>query len=506
MDGSWLLWALLAFPAAAALGCLAARTARLALLVASAAGASWALLAAAVAVAAIFGEPVSAGAGWLYLDALSGFHLGVLGLVFGAGSLYAWGYFRRELAAGQFAAGAARRFGALWSGSAAAMALVLASNNLGLMWVGVEATTLLTAFLICAHVNPLSLEAMWKYLVVCSVGVAFAFVGTLLVAASARGLGVEPAETLLWTRLAGSAGRLDPAAMKLAFVFLVVGYGTKAGLAPMHSWLPDAHSQAPAPVSALFSGFMLSAALYCVMRCLPLVEGATGNAGWGRSLLVALGLVSVLAAAAFTVFQTDGKRLLAYSSVEHLGVIALGLGLGGLGAFAALWHTLNHSISKSLAFFSVGRLGQLHGTHDLEKLGGALRRSPVWGAGLLGAMLALIGVAPFAIFMSEFQVLRAAAEAGEADPWQYLTMALFLLGLGIVFVGVLRQAIAVAWGGPAEGDKEADGADGGRERPALVDALLVFGGLALVLLLGLWLPAPLSEAIGRAAAILGGRP
>ena len=488
-----LLWALLILPPVLAGTCCVARSARRILLLVSAGGAGWSALAGAAASAAYASGSLFVAHGWLYLDALSAYHLTVLGLVFGASSIYAWGYFQGELADGMLSLRAARRFGALWFGSAAAMTAVLLSNNLGLMWVGIEATTLLTAFLICVHVTPLSLEAMWKYLVVCSVGVAFAFVGTLLVAASAQRLGLGASEMLLWTRLRESAALLAPGPMKLAFLFLLVGYGTKAGFAPLHSWLPDAHSQAPAPVSALFSGFMLNTALYCLMRYLPLVEGATGGTGWGGGLLVVFGILSILLAAVFIVFQHDGKRLLAYHSVEHIGIIALGLGLGGIGTFAALWHTLNHAVCKALAFFSVGRLGQMYGTHDLGRMAGAMRRSPVWGIGFFGGVLALIGVAPFAIFMSEFQILRAAAAAHA-----YVALILFLLGAGIVFVGALRHAMTSAWG---EGVCEPKLQPGG-----VADAVLVFGALALLLLLGLWMPGPLRSALEQAALIVRGRP
>jgi hydrogenase-4 component F len=456
-------------------------------------GAIWGALAGVTAWIALAAGSVAAARGWLYLDALSAYHLALLGLVQGTSSIYAWGYFRGEVATGAFTAGAARRFGSLWFGAAAAMTAVLTCNNLGLMWVGIEATTLLTAFLISVHVTPLSLEATWKYLVVCSVGVAFAFVGTLLVAASAIQLGLEPSAMLLWTRLAESAGRLAPGSMKLAFLFMLVGYGTKAGLAPLHSWLPDAHSQAPAPVSALFSGFMLNAALYCILRVLPLVEAATGYQGWGRQLLTVFGIASVLVAAAFIVFQRDGKRLLAYSSVEHLGVIALGMGLGGVGTVAALWHALNHAIAKPLAFFAIGRLGKLYGTHDLGALAGAVRRSAVWGVGFCGGLLALIGVAPFAIFMSEFQVLRAAAEARTMG-----ALVLFPIGAAIVFVGALRHVMSTAWGEELSAPPV--------EPVGAVDLGLVGGGLLLLLVLGVWLPAPLGDALTAAARVIEGRP
>ena len=449
-------------------------------------------LLAAVASLVFMAGPLSGSGGWLTMDALSAYHALALSLVFGSSSVYAGVYFQIELDSGRLTPGEARRFGSLWFGALAAMTMVLVCGNLGLMWVGMEATTLITAFLICIHVRPLALEAMWKYLLVCSVGVAFAFVGTLLIGASAQKLNLNAYELLLWSRLMASAAKLDPTFMKLAFVFLLVGYGTKAGLAPMHNWLPDAHSQAPAPVSALFSGFMLNAGLYCIMRCLPLVDGAMGGSGWGGRLLAALGLVSIVVAAAFIPFQRDAKRLLAYSSVEHMGIIALGAGLGGVGVFAALWHTLNHALCKPLAFFAAGRLGQDYGSHDLKALAGSLRKSLWWGGAFFASLLVIIGMAPFAVFMSELQVLRAAADAGA-----YWSMAVFLAGACIVFVGASRYAVEAAWG---------DSVVEPRDVPAgLASRTLISGALGALLLLGLWLPGPLRLALEQAAAVVGGR-
>src|SRR5713226_5790680 len=354
---------------------------------------------------------VSAAGEWFYIDAFSAFHIAVLVLVFLLSSAFAGLYFTNEADHGAFNPATARRFGALWLGSLAAMMLVLMSNNLGIMWVGMEATTLLSAFLISLYPTRLSLEAMWKYLIICSIGIAFAFMGTLLSAASIQSGGTVGADALFWTSLVSAEAQLDPTLMKFAFVFVLVGYGTKAGLAPIHSWLPDAHSQAPAPVSAMFSGFLLNTALYCIMRFVPPVQHALGD-HFASGLLTAFGTLSILVAAGFIVFQRDAKRLLAYHSVEHMGIIALGYGLGPLGAFAALFHTLNHSVCKSLAFFAVGRLGQRFGSHDMHAISGALRADSLWGIALLVSLLALIGVAPFSIFMSEYQLLRAAVGAG----------------------------------------------------------------------------------------------
>jgi hydrogenase-4 component F len=448
-----------------------------------------ALITASIVWRVFTGGPIEAFGGIFYVDALSAYHLSVMTIVFVASSIYAWHYFIREMSAGHITKRNSRQYGGLWCGALAAMTLVLISNNLGIMWVGIEATTLLTAFLICIPVRPASLEAMWKYLMICSIGVAFAFLGTLMVAASASGLHLSMSDTLLWTKLRSAAVSLNPMLLKAGFLCLLVGYGTKAGLAPMHSWLPDAHSQAPAPVSAIFSGFMLNAALYCVIRYVPIVETTTGMSGWSLQLLVLFGIVSILVAAAFIIFQHDVKRLLAYHSVEHIGIITLGLGLGGLGTFAALFHTLNHSICKTLSFFAAGRLGQTYGTHDMTRMSGSLRSAPVWGTGLFGSLLALIGVAPFAIFMSEFQVLKAAM-----DSRAILSLILFLAGASVVFVGALKHAVAMAWGEPSPLVEA--------EHAGKIEVLLVLAPLAILLLLGLWMPGPLWNILKQAAAVL----
>jgi hydrogenase-4 component F len=244
-------------------------------------------------------------------------------------------------------------------------------------------------------------------------------------------------------------------------------------------------------VSAIFSGFMLNASLYCIMRYVPLVEASTGHSGWALTLLRLIGVISILVAAAFILFQHDLKRLLAYHSVEHLGIIAVGLGLGGLGTVAALFHTLNHSLCKTLGFLCAGRLGQIYGTHDMSAMTGTVRRARLWGWGLLLSFLALIGAAPFAIFMSELLVLKAAIDARALA-----VLILVLLGTATVFVGALRHAIAMAWGshdGPASG-RTATAVDGGA----------VFACVAILILLGLWMPPPLLATIEAAARIIGG--
>ena len=435
---------------------------------------------------------VTAADQWFYIDAFSSFHIVVLALVFVLSSAFASIYFTHEAADLVFTVSIARRFGVLWLGAQAAMLLVLMSNNLGIMWVGMEATTLLTAFLISLHPNRLSLEAMWKYLIICSIGIAFAFMGTLLAAASIQSDGGVGADALFWTKLASAEAHLDPTLMKFAFIFVLVGYGTKAGLAPIHSWLPDAHSQAPAPVSAMFSGFLLNTALYCIMRFVPPVQHALGQ-DFAHGLLIVFGTLSILVAAGFIVFQRDAKRLLAYHSVEHMGIITLGYALGPLGSFAALFHTLNHSVCKSLAFFAIGRLGQRYGSHEMHTIAGALRADRLWGVSLLISLLALIGVAPFSIFMSEYQLLRAAIGAGA-----WLTLFLFLAASGVVFVSALRHMINMVFGTASHHDR------GGRDGKLAVPIVVAAAGLLIVL--GVWMPLPLYDAIASAAAVLAVRP
>jgi hydrogenase-4 component F len=483
-----LLLVALALPVANAGLCLLLPGARAVQAALTAGSLAAAAVTAALAARVFGGGAVEAAGGWFFLDALSAWHLILLQFVFVLSTVFAGRYFAGPAA---LSPGRARRFGALWSGSLAAMTLALVSNHLGLMWVGIESTTLVTTFLIALHRSKESLEATWKYLIICSVGIAIAFMGILLVGASAARATPVPSDVLLWTRLRAVAPLLDPAAIEIAFLFLLVGYGTKVGLAPMHTWLPDAHSQAPAPVSAIFSGIMLNTALYCLMRYLPVVEAATGNRGWSLRLLSLFGVLSMLVAGAFILFQRDAKRMLAYCSVEHMGIVAVGLGLGGLGTFAAMFHTANHSLGKTVGFFCAGRLGQIYGSHDMQVLRGTLRAAPLWGAGLLLGLLGLVGVVPSGVFMSELQIVKAAVDAGSPA-----VLVGFLVGAGLVFLGIVGHASAMARG---EAPRESIAASA----PAsLVDLTLVALPLALLALLGLWMPTPLADMLEQAARVL----
>lgn len=492
MTSAWILKTTLLLPVLLALLSLLLRSGR-AILRLCVAGTLAVGIAAGATVYKVFRHgAIDTAHGWLRADELSAFHMIVLMAVFVHGALYSSVYFRREADGGWFSRWRARRYGLLWFGALAAMLLVLTSNNLGMQWVGVEATTLLTAFMICIHTTKGALEAMWKYLMMCSVGVAMAFAGILLVAASTSHSGLHGVDAMMWTQLL-RAGALDPLLLKAGFIFMVVGYGTKVGLAPMHNWLPDAHSQAPSPVSSIFSGFLLNTALYCILRILPVVNHSLGESRWAGSTLVLLGVISVLVAAGFIMAQKDLKRMLAYSSVEHMGIIALGVGLGGIGTYAALFHILNHSLSKTLAFSCAGTAGQMLGDHQIAGMRGLVRRSRIWGGGLVAALMSLMGVAPFAIFMSEFLILKAALDTGA-----YLVATLFVVGITVVFVAVLRHVLALGWAEPDESANVVPAPVG------VVPVLLVSLPVTALLVMGFWLPSPISIALGRAARIVGG--
>lgn len=447
-----------------------------------------AVAAVALAPAGLTGR-VFAGHRHLLADSLSTYNLLLVVAVFLLSSLYACSSFAPRLRSGKLPLSTARRFGAAWFAFLGSMVLVLTTNNLGLMWVGMEATTLASVLLICLEFDRESLHASWTYLILCSVGIALALLGTFLFCAEAKAAAPAGLSPFLWTDLTQIAPSMRPAAAKLAFLFLLVGYGTKVGLAPMHTWLPDAHSQAPAPVSAVLSGVLLNCAMYAISRFLPLTEAATGGSGWPFHLLIPFGLVSIGLAAAFIVHEHDIKRLLAYHSVEHMGIIALGLGVGGVAA--ALFHTLNHSICKMLTFFCAGDLVERYGTHDMRRMGGLLAAAPLAGTGLVLGILVLVGAPPFSIFMSELWIVRSGLEAGHG--WAVFA---FLAGAAIVFVAAVQHAIEMIW-------RTRDAGSSLRPAPRSHWALVALP-LALLLLVGVFLPRPLEHVLAQAAGVIGG--
>jgi hydrogenase-4 component F len=421
------------------------------------------------------------------IDSLSLYHIFLVNIIFFISSIYATGYFGHRQERGAMSLAYTRRFVLLWQTFQAMLLLVLLSNNIGFMWIAIEATTLVSAFLIVSDSDALSIEALWKYLLICSVGIVFAFMGTILTLAAARKMQASNAG-YLFSQLIEHPELIDPQIMLFAFIFIAVGFGTKAGLSPMHTWLPDAHSQAPTPVSAVFSGVMLNCALFCIMRYLPVAEAAMGGSGQAHSILLLFGFMSLIFAAVFIPIQHDLKRLLAYCSVEHMGIIAVGLGLGGLGTFAALLHVTNHSLSKVLAFFSAGHIGETYGTRDMRHITAAVRRMPWWGAAFFVSILVLIGVAPFSVFTSEFLVVKEAFHSG-----RYAVFCLFLFSVIAIFISALKYAMNVSFG--SETQKAG-------ERLRLADKGTIILIILALLVLGLWIPSPFAEFLRNCATLV----
>ena len=368
-----------------------------------------------------------------------------------------------------------------------AMMLALLTNNMGLLWVAMEAATLSTVLLVSLYRTKASLEAAWKYFILCGVGIAQALFGTILLYfAAERTLGRQGMTALLWTHLNSVKAELEPTVLGLAFVFLLVGYGTKVGLAPLHNWLPDAHAEGPTPVSAVLSGLLLNVALYAVVRCKALAVGSIGPVMPGR-MLMAFGLLSAVLGAFFLWRQRDIKRLFGYSSIEHMGIITFAFGLGGpVANFAALLHMTVHSLTKSSIFFTAGHASQAAGTQQIDGIRGLVGISPTIGWGLMLGSLAILGMPPFGVFASEFLVLTTAMRE---HPW---TTPLLLIALGVAFAGIFMKVQSMVFG-----ESEAPKLP---HSPALVP---VFVHLAIVLMLGLYIPPALAEWYRAAARLIG---
>lgn len=384
-----------------------------------------------------------------------------------------------------------RRFTIFTSAFAFAMLVAVTTDNVGFMWIAIEATTITSAVLIPLHVTNASVEASWKYIVLGSVGIALAFAGTVLAYFDFVQHSGPSEAALEWTTLLAAATAFHPEVIRLAFVFLLVGYGTKAALAPMHTWLPDAHAEAPAPVSAMMSGVLLAVAMYAILRWKAVVDRTIGTALFTDHLLIGLGVLSLGIAALSLVVQRNYKRMLAYSSVEHSGLICLGLGLGPAGIFAASLHLVNHAVVKSMLFLLSGRILRRYGSTELSEVTGLLARMPVTGLLFAAGVLALVGLPPFGLFVSEFALIGAGFAAGRV--W---LMALVLVLLVIAFVALIAHMNRMLFGEPAAGEPTRE-----------VDRLeLVPLGLCVLflLVLGLVLPAPMRVLLDKVAAV-GGR-
>ena len=369
------------------------------------------------------------------------------------------------------------------------MLFAVTANSVGFMWIAIEATTITSALLIPLHVTKASVEASWKYILIGSIGIALAFGGTVLGYFDFVNLAGRQPAALNWTVLMASAPHLHPQVIQLAFVFILIGYGTKAGLAPMHTWLPDAHSEAPAPLSAMMSGVLLAVALYAVIRWEAVVNAAVGT-GFTDGLFIALGTLSIVIAAFSLVIQRNYKRMLAYSSIEHTGLICVGLALGPLGTFAAMLHLLNHTLAKSMMFFLAGRVLQRYRTTEISRVSGLLKVMP-WTGGLFAAgVLAVIGLPPFGLFISEFALFRAGFAAGR--PW---LMGLVLALLTVAFVSMIGHLNRMLYGASTAGVRVGEGS---------AWPLVPLGACAVALVvLGLTLPSPVEVLLTRIVEIVG---
>jgi len=364
--------------------------------------------------------------GFIYLDALSAFFIFVISVVAFATSLYSIGYIRKDVERGIISEKKAMIYYVLFNLFCFSMLFVPSVNNLGMLWVAIEMTTLISAFLVGFYNTKESVEAAWKYIIICSVGIIFALLGTILFSYTFSISGLT--KSLNWSDIVPVAHILDKNMLKIAFIFILVGYGTKAGLAPMHTWLPDAHSQAVSPISALLSGVLLKTAIYAILRFGIIVIKGVGFAYFGK-MMILFGVISLVISCGFIIVQKDLKRLLAYSSIEHIGVICIGFGLGlPLAILGALLHVLNHAVTKSLMFFGAGNIVSAYKKHNMNAIRGVIKALPFTGIMVLIGVFALTGFPPFSIFISEILIIIAAFTNGS-----YLIAALLLLFLAVIF-------------------------------------------------------------------------
>ena len=443
--------------------------------------------AGALTVRVVSEGPFLAWEGELFLDPLNVFLVALTAFVAFTTAIFSRPYMRVEEEHGKMTPRRLRLYHSMYQLFSFTMLLALTTNNVGILWVAMEAATLTTVLLVSVYRTPASLEAAWKYFILCGVGIAQALFGTvLLYMAAERIIGAEGG-ALLWTHLAQVRSDLDPQIITLAFAFLFIGYGTKVGLVPLHNWLPDAHAEGPTPVSAVLSGLLLNVALYAVLRCKVLTDGALGAPLAGR-LMMTFGLASVVVGAFFLSRQKDVKRMFAYSSIEHMGLSTFAFGVGGpVATFAALLHMTVHSLTKSAIFFAVGHAAQKAGTQVMDEIRGLVHVNPNIGWGLMLGALAILGMPPFGVFASEFLILTTAMRE---QPW---ATPILLLALGVAFASMFSRVVPMVFGESSVKRLP--------HQPALVPT---FVHLSLALMLGLYIPPYLEGWYREAARMIGG--
>ena len=429
-------------------------------------------------------EPVSGR--YLLVDDLNKVFIVLTTFVGFTTSVFSASYIGHEIRVGRLTPAFVRFYHAMYQTLMLAMNLALVANNIGLMWVAVEVATLTTVLMVGTYRTHEALEAAWKYFILGSVGIALALFGTILVYMAARPVVGEGTDAMVWTSLVRRASEFDPGLLNVAFVFLMLGYGTKVGLAPLHAWLPDAHAEGPTPVSAVLSGLLLNVALYALLRFKMILAVSVGTIAPGP-LMVVMGLISLIFASLMLYRRRDIKRMFAYSSIEHMGIIVFAFGMGGpLANFAGLLHMTMHSLTKSAIFFAVGHIAQVKGTQKLADIGGLTVTNPVLGFGLLVGVVAIVGLPPLGIFMSEFLVVSSTFARA---PW---LAAVLVLGILIALGGLLLRINAVMFGEPT-----------GVSKPAEASLVPMFTHLALVLIAGVYLPPVLVSGFTNVARVLG---
>ena len=422
-----------------------------------------------------------------FIDPLNVFLVALTAFVALTTAIFSRPYMRVEEEHGKMTPRRLRLYHSMYQLFSFTMLLALTTNNIGILWVAMEAATLTTVLLVSVYRTAASLEAAWKYFILCGVGIAQALFGTVLLYMAAEKVVGAEGGALLWTHLEAVKGQLDPQIITLAFAFLFVGYGTKVGLVPVHNWLPDAHAEGPTPVSAVLSGLLLNVALYAVLRCKVLTDGAL-QAPLAGQLMMGFGLLSVVAGAFFLSRQRDVKRMFAYSSIEHMGLSTFAFGMGGpVATFAGLLHMTVHSLTKSAIFFTVGHAAQKAGTQVMEEIRGLVRVNPTVGWGLMLGSLAILGMPPFGVFASEFLILTTAMRE---QPW---ATPFLLAALGVAFASVFSRVLPMVFGETSLKPLS--------HQPALVP---VFVHLSLALMLGLYIPPYLDGWYRQAARMIAG--
>lgn len=427
--------------------------------------------------------------GYLYVDSLSMLFVLVGATVSFAAAVFSVSFIDTDLKLGKITFKKAWAYYVLFNLFAIAMFIIPLLNNLGSVWMGIELTTLISSFLVGFYNTKNSVEAAWKYLIICSVGITLALFGAILFTfALSTATGIK---SLNWTVLAEHAKSFDPNIVKAAFLFILVGYGTKAGLAPMHTWLPDAHSQAVSPISAMLSGVLLKCSLYAILRYGIIVNKSCGPQFYS-GLMIGFGLLSLAIAAVFIVTQKDIKRLLAYSSIEHIGLIVIGVGLNSpLAMFGALLHIIGHAVSKALMFLGAGRVVQAYGTHDLGKISGVGRVLPITGLVLLIGVFALVGFPPSLLFISELFMISSAFVGGH-----FIVGAIMLLLLAAISGALLYHFSGIVFGPKPEQEINS-------KEP--IGNYFVYGFLLIFIIgLGIFVPTVLHQGLTSAVSILRG--